>query len=164
MNSNCGLWETAKQMLLASIDLLLDVSMQDWQKIGPRMSSFRISQTTTYHNWKDFVVVAKDVWTSQISTSSHRGMLTHLSLPKSISSPVVLQTLPMADILSPELLRAWLRRLGNLQRYVPQTVFPWAKKLQILLWCHVSDCKQRNFQNKLFLYAWQYNKCNMQRD
>lgn len=164
MNSNCGLWEIAKQMLLTSIDLLLDVSMQDWRKIGPRMSSFWISQTTTYHNWKDFVVVAKDVWTSQISTSSHRGMLTCLSLPKSISSLVVLQTLPMADLHSPEILRAWLRRLGNLQRYAPQTVLPWAKKLQTILWCNVFDCKQRNFQNKAFLHAWQYNKCNMQRD
>lgn len=39
-NSDCGLCEIIKQMLLTSIGLLLGVSMQSWQKIRPRMSSF----------------------------------------------------------------------------------------------------------------------------
>lgn len=48
-NSNCEilivcLCEIVKQMLLTSMGLLLGVSMQSWQKIGPRMSSFWISQ------------------------------------------------------------------------------------------------------------------------
>ena len=120
-NSNCGLCEIVEQILLTSMGLLLDVFMQGWLKIGPRMSSFWITQLGyTYHNWKDFVTVAKDVWTSQISTASHRGILTHLSLPKSISGLVVLLTLPMAGLLSPEIPKAWLRELGSLQKYVPQ--------------------------------------------
>lgn len=38
-NSNCGLCETVKQIMLSSMHSLLVVSMQDWQKIGPCMIS-----------------------------------------------------------------------------------------------------------------------------
>lgn len=61
---------------------------------------------------KDFSTVAKDVWTSQISIASHRGILTHLSFPKSISVLVGSLTLRMADLLSVEILSAW-QRMAN---------------------------------------------------
>lgn len=47
---------------LCSVDLLLGVSMQDWQKIGSCMISFGISQPDeNLPHEKDFATVAKDV-------------------------------------------------------------------------------------------------------
>ena len=141
------------------------------RKLGHVWDPFElVSQAITYHNWKDFITVAKDVWTSQISTASHRGILTHLSLPKSISGLVVLLTLPMAGLLSPEIVGASLRGLGNLQGMYHSwecrvaQILPWAKEFQTLLSWNSLDYKLKNFQNKASFYAWQCHRYNIQRD
>lgn len=97
---------------LCSMNLLLGVSMQDWQKIGSCMISFGITQPD------ENLPRAKD-----FACNSSQGCLDKADchcFPQGNPHPfvlsqilVVLLTLPMADLLSAETPRAWQRRVSR---------------------------------------------------